>query len=182
MSKKARSSGGASKEREWRRLAAARRGNVSVPSSEVPASSAARGVVTDRLPGSPPSSGQPAPASTSTAASARGAAQVACGWCGQPVVVRARGPVPKWCSATCRHRAWEQDRAARSGRSAVTVVDRPVVTPPQDVLAWTAQLAVLVKQLRGAHTSTASGDLDQLEVALERALDATRDRQSQMSR
>lgn len=37
-----------------------------------------------------------------------------------------RGRVPKWCSTTCRHRAWEQKRAAESGRSAVEVVDRPV--------------------------------------------------------
>jgi hypothetical protein len=34
--------------------------------------------------------------------------------------------VPKWCSATCRHRAWEQRRAAASGLVAVEVVDRPV--------------------------------------------------------
>jgi hypothetical protein len=34
--------------------------------------------------------------------------------------------VPKWCSATCRHRAWEQRRAAASGLVAVEVVDRRV--------------------------------------------------------
>ena len=34
--------------------------------------------------------------------------------------------MPKWCSATCRHRAWEQRRAAASGLVAVEVVDRPV--------------------------------------------------------
>lgn len=53
---------------------------------------------------------------------------VACGWCGVEVAVPARGRVPKWCSATCRHRAWEQARAATSGRAAVTVVDRFVET------------------------------------------------------
>ncbi len=51
-----------------------------------------------------------------------------CGWCGQDVVVPARGRVPKWCSPACRHRAWEQARAAASGRDAVQVVDRVVET------------------------------------------------------
>jgi hypothetical protein len=51
---------------------------------------------------------------------------VTCGWCGAGVTVAARGRVPKWCSATCRHRAWEQRRAAASGLVAVELVDRPV--------------------------------------------------------
>jgi hypothetical protein len=44
------------------------------------------------------------------------------------VNIPARGRIPKWCSGTCRHRAWEQARAAASGRAAVTVVDRVVET------------------------------------------------------
>lgn len=63
----------------------------------------------------------------------------------------------------------------------MTVLDRVVVTPPEDIAHWTNQLAVLVKQLRAAH-GIASGDLDHLELVLERALDATRDRQSRVSR
>ena len=51
---------------------------------------------------------------------------VTCGWCGAGITVAARGRLPKWCSATCRHRAWEQRRAAASGLAAVEVVDRPV--------------------------------------------------------
>lgn len=47
---------------------------------------------------------------------------------GQDVVVPARGRVPKWCSATCRHRAWEQTRNAASGRAAVEVIDRQIET------------------------------------------------------
>jgi hypothetical protein len=39
---------------------------------------------------------------------------------------RLRGPIPKWCSATCRHRAWKQTRAAASGGSAVQVVEHRV--------------------------------------------------------
>lgn len=54
---------------------------------------------------------------------------IACaGWCGQNVTIPARGRVPKWCSATCRHRAWEQARAAASGLAAVEVKDRTVET------------------------------------------------------
>jgi hypothetical protein len=49
-----------------------------------------------------------------------------CGWCSGPITARSRGPIAKWCSATCRHRAWEQSRAANSGRTAVQVVERRV--------------------------------------------------------
>jgi hypothetical protein len=49
---------------------------------------------------------------------------VECGWCGQSTPVPARGRVPKWSSSSCRHRAWEQRRAAASGLCAVEVVDR----------------------------------------------------------
>jgi hypothetical protein len=55
-------------------------------------------------------------------------AATTCGWCGGPITARRRGPIPKWCSATCRHRAWEQSRAANSGRTAVEVVERRVET------------------------------------------------------
>ena len=58
--------------------------------------------------------------------SARRVAAAACAWCGGPITPRSRGPIPKWCSATCRHRAWEQSRAATSGRTAVQVVERRV--------------------------------------------------------
>lgn len=57
MSRGARSGSGASKERE-RRRSAARRSTFALPSSDVPASGAARGVETERMPASPPSSGQ----------------------------------------------------------------------------------------------------------------------------
>jgi hypothetical protein len=56
----------------------------------------------------------------------RRTAAITCGWCGGPINPRSRGPIPKWCSATCRHRAWEQSRAANSGRMAVQVVERRV--------------------------------------------------------
>lgn len=90
---------------------------------------------------------------------------VACGWCGATVTVPNRGRIPKWCSATCRHRAWEQRRAAASGRAAIEVVDRPVevvrtitklqrvvveappAVAPQTVHEWSDLLAELTDRL-----------------------------------
>jgi hypothetical protein len=85
---------------------------------------------------------------------------LACGWCGSPILLPARGRTPKWCSSSCRHRAWELSRAAASGRAAVQVVDRVVevdrpVTVVQEVLvatvpqgaAWPAALAQLATAL-----------------------------------
>ena len=53
-------------------------------------------------------------------------AVLACGWCEQPIAVKPAGRIPSWCSTACRHRAWEQNRAANSGLSAVRVVERIV--------------------------------------------------------
>jgi len=63
--------------------------------------------------------------------SARRAAATTCGWCNGPITPRASGPIPKWCSSTCRKRAWEQARAAASGRSAIRIVARAVIVPAQ---------------------------------------------------
>ena len=51
---------------------------------------------------------------------------ILCGWCETEVPVPPRGRVPKWCSSSCRHRAWEQRRAADAGLAAVEVRDRVV--------------------------------------------------------
>ncbi len=59
-----------------------------------------------------------------------------CAWCGGRITPAARGPIPKWCSATCRHRAWEQTRAAASGRCAVEVLERRVEVPVALVSTW----------------------------------------------
>ncbi len=80
----------------------------------------------------------------------RRTAATAGGWCGGPITPRSRGPVPKWCSATCRHRAWEQARAAASGLSAVEIVERrvevqvPLVPTRRD---WPRLLGDLASQL-----------------------------------
>jgi hypothetical protein len=85
---------------------------------------------------------------------------LACGWCGSPILLPARGRTPKWCSSSCRHRAWELTRAAASGRAAVQVVDRvvevdrlvtvvqevPVTTVPKGA-AWPSALAQLATAL-----------------------------------
>ena len=56
-------------------------------------------------------------ATTVTTGSGRGTkvrpATVACSWCERQVDVPAKGRVPKWCGTSCRHRAWEQHRAAK---------------------------------------------------------------------
>ena len=77
---------------------------------------------------------------------------LACGWCGTPILLPARGRIPKWCSSSCRHRAWELTRAAASGHAAIQVVDRvvqvdrPVATAPQGP-AWPGILAQLATQI-----------------------------------
>ena len=90
-------------------------------------------------------------ASRPSATTRRGAA-TACGWCGGVIEVKATGRIPKWCSPACRQRAWEQSRAAASGRSAVEIVERvvevPVAreqTPRRD--EWPALLRELAAQL-----------------------------------
>ena len=85
-----------------------------------------------------------------------------CGWCGREFALAARGRTPKWCSQSCRQRAWEQRRAAESARAAVDVVVRTVeVEKPVTVRvvqrvevpvaltgrAWLGVLAELVDQI-----------------------------------
>lgn len=60
-------------------------------------------------------------------------AATTCGWCRGPIEPKARGRIAKWCSATCRQRAWEQSRAAASGRSAVELVERVVEIPVRPI-------------------------------------------------
>ena len=77
-------------------------------------------------------------------------AATACGWCGGPITPGRRGPIPKWCSATCRHRAWEHARAAASILSAVQLVERrvevqvPLLPTRRD---WPGLLGELADQL-----------------------------------
>lgn len=85
---------------------------------------------------------------------------IACGWCGQQITVARVGRTPKWCSDTCRHRAWEATQAAAVGVLAVRVVDRTVeVEVPVPVVervevpiapsgaAWAPVLLQLARQI-----------------------------------
>ena len=58
---------------------------------------------------------------------ARVALRSTCGWCGRDFERAPRGRRPKWCSQSCRKRAWEQRRAADAGLASVDVVDRVVI-------------------------------------------------------
>ena len=103
----------------------------------------------------------------------RRTAATTCGWCGGPITPGRRGPIPKWCSATCRHRAWEQARAASSGLSAVDVVERrvevrvPVAPTRRD---WPRLLAELAHQLNDGRVY--DRDLPGLARQLEPLLEA----------
>ena len=108
----------------------------------------------------------------------RRTAATACRWCGGSITPRSRGPIPKWCSATCRHRAWEQGRAAASGRSAVEVVERRVeirVPVPPTGRDWARLLGELLLQLDDGRVY--DRDLGALSVALGSLLEAFRRRQ-----
>ncbi|MEO6144700.1 MAG: hypothetical protein ABIP19_12040 [Dermatophilaceae bacterium] len=102
----------------------------------------------------------PASSEGPTPAPRRPGQTLACGWCGAKILLPARGRPPKWCSSSCRHRAWELTRAAASGLAAIQVVDRvvevdrlvtvvqevPVPTVPQGA-AWPAALTQLATAL-----------------------------------
>jgi hypothetical protein len=86
------------------------------------------------------------------AAGAERRAATSCGWCGGPITPARRGPIQEWCSASCRQRAWEQRRAARSGRSAVEVVERQVevrIALEPTRRDWPSLLGKLCRPTRG---------------------------------
>ncbi|MCU1482162.1 MAG: uncharacterized protein JWQ19_2948 [Subtercola sp.] len=87
---------------------------------------------------------------TESAAQVRRSAESTCGWCGRPITVKATGRLPKWCSSSCRQRAWEQARAAASGLSAVRVVERRVEVAKPAAAGrkdWPRLLGELARQL-----------------------------------
>ena len=116
-------------------------------------------------------------AGSETASLARRTAATDCAWCGGPITPGRRGPIPKWCSATCRHRAWEQTRAAASGRAAVEVVERRVEVPVPVAPArrdWPGVLAELARQVDDGRIY--DRDLLDLSDALGAVLEAYRRR------
>lgn len=107
---------------------------------------------------------------------------IACAWCSREFPLSARGRPPKWCSQSCRQRAWEHRRAARSGVAAVEVVRQTVqvvkVTVVQPVRvpvppygrAWPGVLAELADQLDRGRVY--DRDLAELETALRDVLES----------
>jgi|1186.fasta_scaffold970315_1 hypothetical protein len=125
-----------------------------------------------RLPATPPAGAPEATASRVTGQPRRLAATT-CGWCGGPLVMKDRGRIPKWCSAACRQRAWEQSRAAASGLAAVQVVERPIEVPVPAVpkrADWPALLHELARQLDDGRIY--DRDLDELAAAINAVVDA----------
>jgi len=87
-----------------------------------------------------------------------------CGWCDRQLTLATVGRTPRWCSASCRHRAWETSRAAARGAVAVRVVDRAIeVEVPVPV----------VQRIEVPHTPKGSGWADSL-AELGRQLDTGR--------
>jgi hypothetical protein len=84
------------------------------------------------------------------AAPSRRLAARTCGWCEGTITVKDTGRLPKWCSQSCRQRAWERSRAAAAGLAAVRVVERrievpiPIMPTRQD---WPRVLDDLARQL-----------------------------------
>lgn len=123
---------------------------------------------------------------------------IRCGWCQAEVSVPPRGRVPKWCSSSCRHRAWEQRRAADAGLAAVKVVDRPVEVivekekiverrvkvpvrhSPHSTREWTDVLDRLTWALSTNRMDKA--DLAELEPALSRVLISFSERSNKLHR
>jgi hypothetical protein len=96
-----------------------------------------------------------------------------CGWCGGPIAVKATGRLPKWCSQSCRQRAWEQARAAASGLSAIRVIERRVEVHSPAAPArgdWPVLLQELGRQLDDGRVY--DRHLPELAAALKAVLEA----------
>ena len=104
-----------------------------------------------------------------TAAKTRRPTAVSCTWCGSQITVLPVGRVPSWCSNSCRHRAWEQRRAAASGLASREQVERLVEVEVPVTIIKEIEVDVLPK---GASWANA---LTQLADQLDRGLVYDRD-------
>lgn len=111
-----------------------------------------------------------------------------CGWCAGPVALRPTGRPRKWCSDSCRQRAWATNRAAVSGDTPVRVVDRqievevPIRVPETKLVEITIQpsgaqwpdvLRTLATQVDGAGRHPLyDKDLDAVTQAANELIDA----------
>ena len=96
-------------------------------------------------------------------------ATVQCLWCGSEIVVFRVGRVQSWCSNSCRHRAWEQRRAAASGLASRELVERRVEVEVRIPVTREVEVEVLPK---GAAWAAA---LHQLADQIDRGLVYDRD-------
>ncbi len=94
---------------------------------------------------------------------------LSCQWCSKGFPVPARGRIPKWCSDSCRHRAWEQRRAAASGLCAVDVVERVV-----EVVRTQRVVEQLQVEIPAADRPRASADYAAILLELSLRLDTGR--------
>ncbi|MHA3703752.1 hypothetical protein ACXR2U_16370 [Jatrophihabitans sp. YIM 134969] len=123
-----------------------------------------------------------------TDAQQRRRAASTCAWCGGAIDVKETGRLPKWCSPSCRQRAWEQTRAATSGRSAVEVVERrvkvacrpqaPAAPPPPARRDWPAELRRLAHDLHSG--GVYQRDLATVATAVNEVVAAIRRRESHL--
>lgn len=99
-----------------------------------------------------------------TAGKTRRPTTVSCTWCGSQTTVLPVGRVPSWCSNSCRHRAWEQRRAAASGLASREQVERLVEVEVPVTIIKEIEVEVLPK---GASWAKALAQLaDQLDRGL----------------
>ncbi len=142
------------------------------------------------------------PVSAPVAGSVKGARRcpgqtLVCGWCGGPLALRATGRTRKWCSDSCRRRAWETSHAVATGAVGVRVVDRQVeVQVPVQVpviervevethpkgAEWVEALRVLTQQLATGRPPIYDRDLPAIEAGLVAAATALYARQSERKR
>lgn len=96
---------------------------------------------------------------------------VTCGWCGREVPIPLRGRVPKWCSATCRNKAWQANHIPTEGPVRVVQQRVEVTTEaePRTAQDWADVLEVLATRL--AQGRVYKRDLPTLVPAIDHLLD-----------
>jgi len=101
------------------------------------------------------------PKSSAAPAKTRRPTTVSCTWCGSETIVLPVGRVPSWCSNSCRHRAWEQRRAASSGLASREQVERLVEVEVPVTIIKEVEVEVLPKGASWAKALTElAGQLD----------------------
>lgn len=160
-------SAGVERKRQRRRVAAERKAEAT-PVRGMPEERAVDAAVMSPRPAAANPPGRSAAAPARTHSSRPGAEDLVCERCAEPIEVRSRGPLPRWCSATCRQRAWEERRALRSlGHEAGARKLHPS-TVRLDTEGWLEQLEALRAQIDEGHLDASSlvGLLDGVRAAL----------------